>query len=196
MTDDRAEPAIYPIREDTMLLRPWAEADPGSWFLEIGTGNGLLALTAARRGARTVATDLNPAALRRLAGRARAERLPLVAVRTDLAAGLGRFDRIVANPPYLPTPPESPDPDWGDRLALDGGPDGCRVTARIVECLNEHLRPGGRGYLLVSSVQAADRLDQIRERYCAQGDRIRPVAERRLEGERLSVWELSPSAEA
>ncbi|MFG1529782.1 MAG: HemK2/MTQ2 family protein methyltransferase [Thermoplasmata archaeon] len=193
MGDVPPERSIYPIREDTLLLRPYAEADPGRWFLEIGTGNGLLALTAARRGARTVATDLNRGALRQLATRARAERLPLVAVRTDLANGLGRFDRIVANPPYLPTPLEGADPDPDDRLALDGGPDGCRVSARIVDALDEHLRPGGRAYLLVSSVQAAEGLERIRDGYCARGGRIRTVAERRLEGERLEVWEFRPA---
>ncbi|EQD40697.1 methyltransferase, partial [mine drainage metagenome] len=138
------------------------------------------------------ATDLNPAALRRLAAQARSEGLPLVAVRTDIARGLGRFDRILANPPYLPTPPEGIEADRGDRLALDGGPDGCRVTARIVATVDEHLTPGGKAYLLVSSLQEPEALDRIRTAYVAGRGRIRPVAERRLEGERLWVWELTP----
>src|SRR5271170_5113016 len=93
--------AVYPVREDTRLLLPFTLVAAGTAFLEIGTGTGYLALAAARRGARVVATDRNPHALRALSVTARAEHLDLVAVRTDLARGLGRFDRIVANPPYL-----------------------------------------------------------------------------------------------
>ncbi|HXQ48990.1 MAG TPA: methyltransferase domain-containing protein, partial [Thermoplasmata archaeon] len=90
---------MYPARADTFLLLPFAEVSAGTSFLEVGTGGGLVALAAARRGARVVATDRNPHALRRLAAIATAERLDLRLVRTDLARGLGRFDRVVANPP-------------------------------------------------------------------------------------------------
>ena len=106
--DPRAPDApVYPPREDTRLLLPFAEVPRGTLLLEVGTGSGLVALAAARRGARVVATDLNPHALRRLRARAREEGVDLALVRTDLAHGLGRFDRILANPPYLPTRPES-----------------------------------------------------------------------------------------
>jgi release factor glutamine methyltransferase len=181
---------IYPAREDTLLLRPFAEAPPGSWLLDIGTGNGLLALTAARRGARTVATDRNPRALQSVAEVARAERLTLLAVRTDLARGLGRFDRILANPPYLPTPWGGGEIDPWERLALDGGPDGCVVLERIVSELPEHLRSGGRAYLLVSSLQDPHHLAEIGRGWTADGGYLATVARRRLEGEELEVWEL------
>ena len=111
---------VYPPREDTLLILPFAEVAPGALFLEVGCGVGLAALTAARRGARVVATDVNPHALRHLRARARAEGLDLTPVRTDLARGLGRFDRLLSNPPYLPTRPEERDPDRWHNLALDG----------------------------------------------------------------------------
>jgi release factor glutamine methyltransferase len=184
--------APYTEREDTFLLLPYARtARPGSRFLEIGTGNGRLGMEAARAGARVVATDLNPHALGALVKRARGERLPIEAVRTDLARGLGRFDRIVANPPYLPTTRASRDPDPWVNLALDGGPDGCRTTARILQTLPAHLAQGGVGYVLVSSVQDRQRLARLRARWIARGGRVDTVAHRELEGERLEVWALA-----
>lgn len=181
---------VYPPREDTLLILPFAEVAPGALFLEVGCGAGLAALTAARRGARVVATDVNPHALRHLRARARAEGLDLTPVRTDLARGLGRFDRLLANPPYLPTRPEERDPDRWHNLALDGGPDGCRVTARLVEELDQHLTAEGTAFVVVSSRQDVDALERIRHGWVAAGGRLEVVASRALEGERLDVWRI------
>jgi len=185
--------SVYPPREDTALLLPFATGAVGSWLLDIGTGNGALAIAAARAGVRVVATDLNREALVALAAVARREHLPILAVRTDLADGVRPVERVVSNPPYLPTPPGGEDPDRWTDLALNGGPDGCRVAARIVAGVPAHLRPGGRAYLLMSTLQSAKRLGRLRERFAKRGGRVRRVADRRLEGERLEVWEWTPA---
>jgi|HubBroStandDraft_1064217.scaffolds.fasta_scaffold01992_11 release factor glutamine methyltransferase len=188
---DAASRVVYPPREDTELLLPFAHVARGSLLLEIGTGNGRVALEAARSGARVVATDLNPWALAALRQRARAERLAVEAVRTNLAAGLGRFDRVLANPPYLPTTPDQRDPDPWHNLALDGGPDGSRVLARIVGALPEHLAAGASAFVVVSSLQDARALRSISQVWEALGGRKEVVARRDLEGESLEVWELA-----
>jgi len=182
---------VYPAREDTFLLLPFARVPGGRSFLEVGTGSGTIALEAARAGARVVATDRNPYALRHLAHLARVERLPLEVVRTDLARGLGRFDRIAFNPPYLPTQPEERDPDRWHNLALDGGPDGCRVAARWIAELGEHLSANGEAFLLTSTVQSPSALGEMWATWRARGGTVELVAQRPLEGERLEVWRLS-----
>jgi len=188
---------VYPPREDTFLLLPFAHVAPGTRLLEVGTGSGLAALAAAHDGARVVATDRNPHALHALRSRARADGVDLALVRTDLARGLGRFDRVLCNPPYLPTRPDERDPDRWQNLALDGGPDGCRVTARFFEELPEHLAAGGEAFLVVSSRQDTGALERIRSAWTARGGSAEVAVARELEGERLEVWRLrrgSPEA--
>lgn len=184
-------PAFYPPREDTFLLLPFARPPRRSTLLEIGTGSGLLALEAGRAGARVVATDRNPHALKRVRTLALAEELEVAVVRTDLASGLGRFDRVLANPPYLPTTSGERDPDRWHDLALDGGPDGLRVTERLVARVGDHLTASASAFLVTSSVQDPEGLRRIREDWGRHG-RVEVVAERLLEGEeRLEVWRLS-----
>jgi release factor glutamine methyltransferase len=182
---------VYPPREDSLLLLPFAEATAGERVLEVGCGAGSAALTAARRGARVVATDRNRAALTYVRDRAVDEGLRVDVVRTDLARGVGRFDRVLANPPYLPTPVPLPGEDADDRLALDGGPDGTRVTARLVADLEDHLTPSGRAFVLVSSHQAAEAIEDILRSWAERGGRSQRVAVRPLEGETLEVIELA-----
>lgn len=185
------EPAsVYPAREDTLLLLPFARAGPARTVLDLGTGNGRLALEAAGSGSRVVATDLNLHALQALRARAGPALDRLELVRTDLARGLGRFDRVLANPPYLPTLAGERDPDRWANLALDGGPDGCRVLRRILRALPGHLRPHGSAYVLVSSVQRPGPLGRAIEAWRARGGTVRRVARRQLEGEVLSVLRL------
>jgi release factor glutamine methyltransferase len=60
---------------------------------------------------------------------------------------LERADLVTANPPYLAGSTLSDLPaevrDWEPRAALDGGPDGTAIVARILDTAPAWLRPGG-----------------------------------------------------
>ena len=62
--------------------------------------------------------------------------------------GLGEFDCIVCNPPYIPTgdiPRLDPSVrDYEPHLALDGGEDGCDFFSAVAARWKDALVPGGR----------------------------------------------------
>jgi release factor glutamine methyltransferase len=62
-----------------------------------------------------------------------------------------RFDLIVSNPPYVPTP-DGRLPHRGLARAWEGGPDGRTFVDRICREARGHLKPGGVMLLVHSSV--------------------------------------------
>lgn len=189
-------PHVYPLREDSILLASSISVRPDERFLEVGCGLGLSSLTAARAGARVLCSDLNPHALASVRGSARRRGLHLDAVRTDLFAGLGRFDVVACNPPYLPTGEADRDLDpWHD-LALNGGADGLDFVRRFLSDLPDHLLPGGRAYLLVASVPAAPIRTRGLPVPAPQVQVVDLVGDRVLPAETLWVLELTARPDA
>jgi len=120
--------------------------------LDLGTGNGLQALFAARHARRVVAVDLNRRALRFAAFNALLNGVRGIELREgDLFAPVAgsTFDLIVSNPPYV----ISPETAFTYR---DGGLPGDAFCERIVRTLPEHLSEGGYAHTLVSWLHAPD----------------------------------------
>ncbi|MBO0906478.1 peptide chain release factor N(5)-glutamine methyltransferase [Jiella sonneratiae] len=147
------------------ILAAAAEARGEALFADIGTGTGAIAvsLLALCRQARAVASDIAEGALR--TARANAEAagvgdrfLPVLA--DNLSAFGGRFDAILANPPYIPSGEiEGLDVSvrrFDPRLALDGGPDGLAAYRAIAAEAGRVLRPGGATVVEIGRGQAAD----------------------------------------
>lgn len=136
--------------------------------VDVGTGSGCLALACAQahKTARVIAIDLSPEALdvaRRNAGSlGLSDRVEFRQgnLLDPVAAEEGPFDAIVSNPPYIKTEVvatlEPGVRDYEPHLALDGGPDGLRVVAPLIEGAVPRLRPGGMIFLEIGSDQEAD----------------------------------------
>jgi release factor glutamine methyltransferase len=131
----------------TLLLARHLPLREGDRVLELGTGAGLIAILAARRGHAVVATDVVNACCEL----ARANALlngvgDRMQVRCgDLFAPMAgdAFDLIAVNPPQMPTPPER---EWDDPIcqADSGGPDGWAILDRIIREAPGYLKPWGR----------------------------------------------------
>ncbi|WP_330294839.1 methyltransferase domain-containing protein [Streptomyces sp. NBC_00503] len=93
--------------------------------MEIGTGTGALALHAAGRGARVTAVDVSRPAVAAARLSALRQRLPLRVLHGDFAVRTAgrRFDVVLTNPPYVPSP-RARLPSHGARRAWDAGPEG------------------------------------------------------------------------
>ncbi len=118
--------------------------------LDVGTGTGVAALSLARAGMRTVATEINPRAVHVARFNALLNGLTVDTRPGDLLAPVaGRtFDVIAAHPPYVP----------GDPMpAQDGGATGEALTRRIVRALPRHLAPGGTARLVCVGLDTASR---------------------------------------
>lgn len=142
------ERVIVPRSHIAFLLKDLGS--PGR-VLDLCTGSGCLAVLAARAfpRARITASDITPAALEVAAKNIARYRLQrrVRLLRADLFAGIaGRFDVILANPPYVTAasmrrlPPEY---RHEPRPALAGGRDGLLLVKKIIRQAATRLRAGG-----------------------------------------------------
>lgn len=116
----------------------------GSRVLDLCTGSGMLAITAALHGASTTAIDLSRRSLLSVRLNAMLNGVSVRALRGDLFGPVAaeRFDVIVSNPPYVPCEDPTP-PRRGLARAWDAGPRGRIFIDRICAQVGEHLNPGG-----------------------------------------------------
>lgn len=157
-------PAVLDPRPETEILVGAALAGDFDRVLDLGTGSGciVLSLLAARAGAMGLGVDISPDALD-------------VAARNGAAMGLGarvhwqqsdwfadvtgRFDLIVANPPYIATAemaalaPEVRNHE--PHLALTDQGDGLGAYRAIAANAGGYLTAGGRLILEIGPTQAA-----------------------------------------
>jgi release factor glutamine methyltransferase len=149
-------PGVYTPQGDTFLL-VWAlrreGLAPGSRVLDVGTGSGVLAVAAAQLGASVTAVDVSRRALGTAWANAalRGRRIG-VRIGSLLEPVRGRrFDMVLSNPPYVPSP-EAQLPTQGVARAWDAGPDGRALLDQLCRDVPEALVVGGVVLLVHSSL--------------------------------------------
>jgi release factor glutamine methyltransferase len=173
LTTTYPEPAVsvgadvYRPQEDSRMLvgaMHHTALIPGRRILDLCTGSGFVAIAAAEMGCVSVtAFDICPRAVRCSRGNA-----DLAGVEVDVregpwtgAFGCAPFDVVVANPPYVPTPPgedsqvicSSAGPSW----AWNAGSDGRLVLDPLCASASNLLREGGSLLLVHSAIAGVQR---------------------------------------
>ncbi len=133
-----------------ILLKELDRTDlTGKHVLDMGTGSGILALAAARKGARVLAVDVNPTAVRAAEQNVSANGFSnrVQVKRSDLFEAIDEetFDLIVWNPPFYPRAPRT-----AERAAWDAG-DEYRTIERFAGKARLHLEPQGACLMIFSS---------------------------------------------
>ncbi|ADD04676.1 protein N5-glutamine methyltransferase [Natrialba magadii ATCC 43099] len=199
------ETEVYQPAEDSELLAEAAcsqlskrgREGPDATILEVGTGSGYVANRVAdETGARVIASDLNPHAVRQARSEGSEESSEkgtgrsgaVETVRADLVSPFAddTFDAVLFNPPYLPTEPENEWDDWMEH-ALSGGEDGRAVIDPFLASVGRVLAPDGVVYLLVSSLTG---VDEVVERAGEEGFSAVAIADESFPFETLTVLEL------
>jgi release factor glutamine methyltransferase len=158
----------------------------GKTVVEVGTGSGVLALSAAKAGAASVlALDINPAAVETARMNAVHNGLHEVTAReSNLFSAVPAepaFDVIISSPPSFSGQPR----DTADR-AWHAGP-GYRDIVPLFDQAAARLKPDGRMYLLLSSDTNIALFDSL---IAAAGFVSRRVATRSIWVEAFYLYEL------
>jgi len=146
-------PDVLIPRPDTEVLLQAAlqcvAVDVPGHLLDVCTGSGALALAFKTHHPswRVVGSDIAPEAI--AVARRNGDRLGVSVewVVTDLCDGLGQFDVIIANPPYIAiddTRVELSVSTYEPALALFADNEGLAVIERLLKEARSHLRPEGR----------------------------------------------------
>ncbi len=176
-------PGVYPPSDDSYMLADVVNSMDlrGKKFLEIGSGTGIVAITAAIRGADVTAVDINPHAVECTKRNAEKSGVHIRALQSNLFQNVeGEFDIIAFNPPYLPGTEDDPDYD----VAWSGGEDGREVIDRFLSQFDAHLKPCGVLLLVQSSLSNPAKTVDVLESY---GYRVEIAAEEKFFLETLYV---------
>lgn len=146
---------VYEPAEDSFLLAENLSVKEGDVVLDMGTGCGLIAVLAAEKAKKVVATDVNPQAIRCTMQNAVLNNVPnkIETQQGDLFKPIRkseRFDLILFNAPYLPSE------EWEEQdlasQAWAGGKNGRKIINRFIQEAPAHLRMSGRILLVQSSL--------------------------------------------
>jgi tRNA1(Val) A37 N6-methylase TrmN6 len=161
----------YRVAVDAVLLAAAIPLQAGARVLDVGCGVGAAALCLLARTDAAGPSDLRVVGLEvqdRLVALARRNAQRLAApgrfevIAGDVAlppAGLGLFDHVMSNPPYLPAARADPPPDRGKALATV---ESTADLARWIGFCAAVLRPGGTLSLVHRADRARELIDLLR----------------------------------
>jgi release factor glutamine methyltransferase len=181
--------SVYEPAEDSFLLAENLTIKEGDLILDTGAGCGLLAILAAKKAKKVVATDINPYAVQcTLQNAVLNKTADKMEVRHgDLFEPVRkneRFDVILFNAPYLPS--EKGEEQELVSRAWAGGEKGRKVIDRFIHEASAFLRENGRILLVQSTLSD---VEQSLRMFAEQGLDTKVIAEKKVDFETIMVIE-------
>jgi carbamoyltransferase len=149
------DPVMY-LGMDSMGLVYTAPRYAVDCVLDLCTGSGIQALTASRYAHQVVGIDISLRALRFARFNAQLNSIEHVKFRSGnlYQAVSGKFDTILANPPFVPSPSQ-------DYRFRDGGANGEEILAQIIQGSAEHLTAEGNLFIVTDLVDLPTYQDKL-----------------------------------
>ncbi len=182
---------VYEPAEDTFLLVENLKVEEKEVVLDMGTGCGILAVLAAKKAKKVVATDINPYAIKCAEKNAKKNCVEdKIEFRLgDLFQPIGSdeiFDLILFNSPYLPSEPHE-ERSWVGR-AWAGGPSGRKLIDRFIINAPKFLTGNGRILFVQSSLSD---INKSLERFEESGLKARVIIEVGFPFEKIALIEAA-----
>jgi release factor glutamine methyltransferase len=181
---------MYAPSDDTFVLADCIRQYNGRRALEIGVGSGLLLNILEKNFAYVAGSDIDLQALQhckqQTSSSSSSSNVLLVCCDAGSAFGIGKFDLIVSNPPYLPN-----DDDNNNNIldpTVHGGPTGIEATIHFINSALPLLAGDGKMLIVISSFANSSALDKV---VVENSMHKKVVKEKRLFYETLSIVELS-----
>ena len=159
---------IYEPREDSFLLAEQVKKYAKGIVLDLGTGSGIQALTAAEKKNVKLVVGLDKSEKAVNYCKNRVKNKKIIFVQSDLFSSLKEsiikknknfkkikngFDTVIFNPPYLPEDLRLKD------LTIYGGKKGYEILERFFSEVNNYLKPDGIILIVFSSLTKKDKVD-------------------------------------
>jgi HemK-related putative methylase len=176
---------IYEPHEDSELLAAQVKKHAAGMVLDMGTGSGIQAITAAQNKnvKKVLAVDINRKALKH--AKHKSKHAKITYKESDMFSRVeGTFDTMICNPPYLPDDPLVQD------IALDGGKKGWEWTEQFLSQAGNHLKKNGQILLLFSSLTKKEKVEEIIEDNCFS---FRKLSSQKHAFEELYVYKIAYS---
>jgi release factor glutamine methyltransferase len=179
---------MYAPSDDTFLLADCISQYDGRRALEIGVGSGLLLDILEKNFTYVAGSDIDLQALQYCKQQKRSSaNILLVCCDAGSAFGIGKFDLIVSNPPYLPNNDDNNNINILDPT-VHGGPTGIEATVHFINSALPLLAGDGKLLIVISSFANSSALDKV---VLENNMHKKIVKEKRLFYETLSIVELS-----
>ncbi|HEX2092109.1 MAG TPA: 50S ribosomal protein L11 methyltransferase [Longimicrobiaceae bacterium] len=147
-------PGVWMPTENGMFYSRSIRVRPGERVIDVGTGSGVLAIAAARVGARACATDTDARAVAAALRNARLNRVEIECQTAQFFGGFeGPFDVVLANlPNEIVAPAHLAGLDPVDARVFAGGEGGNEHLLALLREAPAHMHAGSRLYLPVHSL--------------------------------------------